>query len=181
MAEVATVARPYAEALFSLADGAGTLPQWSETLGKLAQAAGSAELQGLIGDPKLSNRQLIDLLLAPLGQTSGQAGDAAKAFVTMLVENKRVAALPSVQQIFEGLKDEREGTVETRIDSAFPLDDAQLSSLVADLEKRFKRKVRAEVQVDPELIGGVRVQVGDEVIDGTVRGRLAAMAVALKN
>jgi len=176
MAEVATIARPYAEALFSLADGSGSLSQWSETLAKLAEAAGSAELQALIGDPKLSNRQLIDLLLSPVGQT-----DAAKAFVTMLVENKRVAALPSVQQIFEGLKDEREGTIETRIDSAFPLDDGQLTGLVADLEKRFKRKIRPEVHVDPELIGGVRVQVGDEVIDGTVRGRLAAMAVALKN
>jgi F-type H+-transporting ATPase subunit delta len=177
MAEVATIARPYAEALFSLADGSGTLPQWSETLTRLAEAAGNADLQHLIGDPKLTGRQLVDLLLAPLGQ----AGDTTKAFVATLVENKRVAALPAVHEIFEGLKNDREGTLETRIDSAFPLNDAQLASLVADLEKRFKRKIRPEVHVDPELIGGVRVQVGDEVIDGSVRGRLAAMAVALKN
>lgn len=177
MAEVATIARPYAEAVFSLADSAGTLTQWSATLGKLAAVAADGEVQRLIGDPKVSGRQLVDLLLS----VAGDAGAEARNFVSALVENKRVAALPSVRDIFETLKNEREGTVDTLIETAFPLDDGQLASLVADLEQRFKRKIRPQVTVDRELIGGVRVTVGDEVIDGSVRGKLAAIAIALKN
>ena len=177
MAEVATIARPYAEAVFSLADSAGTLTQWSATLGKLAAVAADSEVQRLIGDPKVSGRQLVDLLLS----VAGDAGAEARNFVSALVENKRVPALPSVRDIFETLKNEREGTVDTLIETAFPLDDGQLASLVADLEQRFKRKIRPQVTVDRELIGGVRVTVGDEVIDGSVRGKLAAIAIALKN
>ena len=177
MAEVATIARPYAEAVFSLADSAGTLTQWSATLGKLAAVAADSEVQRLIGDPKVSGRQLVDLLLS----VAGDAGAEARNFVSALVENKRVPALPSVRDIFETLKNEREGTVDTLIETAFALDDGQLASLVADLEQRFKRKIRPQVIVDRELIGGVRVTVGDEVIDGSVRGKLAAIAIALKN
>jgi F-type H+-transporting ATPase subunit delta len=98
-----------------------------------------------------------------------------------LVENKRVTVLPSVHEQFEVLKNEREGMLDAQIDSALPLDDSQVSGLVSDLERRFKRKIRPQVRVDAELIGGVLVRVGDEVIDGSVRGKLASMAAALKN
>jgi F-type H+-transporting ATPase subunit delta len=177
MAEVATIARPYAEAAFGLADAAGALPQWSAALGRLAQAMASREVNQLLGDPKISPAQLTDLLLAVGGDSTAEMQN----FVAALVESKRVPALASVRDIFETLKNEREGTVDAKIESAFPLDDAQLASLVGDLERRFARKILAEVNVDKELIGGVRVSVGDEVIDGSVRGKLAAMATALKN
>ena len=177
MAEIATIARPYAEAVFGLADAAGELAQWSATLARLAEATSSPELNQLLGNPKITATQLIDLLLA--------VGDDSRAqmrnFLSALVESKRVPALPSVRDIFETLKNEREGTVDATVESAFPLDDAQLAVLVGDLEHRFARKIRATVSIDKELIGGVRVTVGDEVIDGSVRGKLAAMATALKN
>jgi F-type H+-transporting ATPase subunit delta len=101
--------------------------------------------------------------------------------VRVLIENRRLAALPEIRNLFEALKNEREGTVEAQIASAFPLDGEALAGLVADLEKRFKRKIQPVVSVDPGLIGGVSIQVGDEVIDGSVRGKLASMAVALKS
>jgi F-type H+-transporting ATPase subunit delta len=97
----------------------------------------------------------------------------------VLIENGRLATLPEIRELYEELKNAREGVVEALITSAYPLDSGQLSTLVAELEQRFKRKVRPQVNVDAALIGGVRMQVGDEVIDGSVRGKLAAMAVAL--
>lgn len=177
MAEIATIARPYAEAAFGLADAAGQLSQWSAALGRLAQATSSPELHQLLGNPKISASQLVDLLLAVGGDSRAEM----RNFLSALVESKRVPALASVRDIFETLKNEREGTVDAAIESAFPLDDAQLASLVGDLERRFDRKIRAQVRIDKELIGGLRVTVGDEVIDGSVRGKLAAMATALKN
>ena len=112
---------------------------------------------------------------------SGDSLDAqAQNFVRVLIENDRLSLLPEISALFESLKNEREGVVEATIDSAFPLDDAALSQLVADLERRFKRKVRPQVNVDRDLIGGALIKVGDEVIDGSVRGRLQSMASALR-
>jgi F-type H+-transporting ATPase subunit delta len=97
-----------------------------------------------------------------------------------LIENDRLSLLPEISALFDSRKNEREGVVEAQIESAFPLDDAALSQLVGDLERRFKRKVRPQVRVDRELIGGALIKVGDEVIDGSVRGRLESMASALR-
>lgn len=177
MAEIATIARPYAEAAFGLADAAGELAQWSAALGRLAEATGSPELNQLLGNPKVTEEQLTELLVS----VGGDSRPTMRNFVATLVQGKRVPALPSVRDIFEALKSEREGTVDAHIESAFPLDDAQRATLVGDLERRFARKIRVAVSVDTELIGGVRITVGDEVIDGSVRGKLAAMATALKN
>jgi F-type H+-transporting ATPase subunit delta len=116
------------------------------------------------------------------GVIAGAAGDlpaAAQNLVRVLIENGRVAALPEVRAVFETLKNEREGIVDAEIASAFALDEAQLATLVGELEARFRRKVKPRVSVDGDLIGGVTVAVGDEVIDASVRGKLAAMAAAL--
>ena len=103
----------------------------------------------------------------------------ATSFLQMLVENKRLEALPEIRDQFDTLKAEREGAIDAVIESAFPLEGADLSALVADLERRFKRKIRPQVTVVKELIGGAKVSVGDQVIDGTVRGKLEAMNAGL--
>ena len=178
MAEIATIARPYAEAAFRLAEASDSgLTQWSAALGRLAQVADATEVKHLIGNPRVSTKQLTELLVSRAGDANAQV----QKFVSALVEGNRVPALPAISVQFEALKNAKEGRVDARIDSAFEIDAAQLAALVADLEQRFKRKIRPQVHIDKELIGGVRVTVGDEVIDGSVKGKLATMSAALKN
>ncbi len=176
MAETATLARPYAEAVFRLADASGALAPWSGTLRTLAQVVSHPDMQECLAKYDLSVAQLRDLFLSlcPDGLPA-----EAKTFIGLLVEYDRLALLPEIFTQFETLKNEREGVVDARIATAFALEGAQLAGLVADLEKRFKRKINPQVSIDRDLIGGVRVVVGDEVIDGSVRGKLNAMAAGL--
>lgn len=176
MAEIATLARPYAEAVFRLADAGAALPAWSNTLRALAQAAGHPAMQECLATYDLTKAQLRELFLSLSPQ---DISAEAKNFIGLLIENDRLALLPEIFAQFETLKNRREGVVDAEISTAFELDAAQLASLVADLERRFKRKIKPKVRVEPELIGGVRVVVGDEVIDGSVRGKLNAMAAGL--
>jgi F-type H+-transporting ATPase subunit delta len=178
MAELATIARPYAEAVFALADAAGTLSTWSQWLGSLAAVANQPQIQELAGNPNVSPEQVYGVVMAPSG---GQAPAEVQNFVRVLIENRRLSALPEVRAMFEVLRHEREGVVEARIESAFPVEQDQLAKVVADLERRFKRKVNPTVAVSSDLIGGVRVTVGDEVIDASVRGKLDQMSAALKS
>jgi F-type H+-transporting ATPase subunit delta len=176
MAETATLARPYAEAVFRLADAGRTLSSWSGALRVLAQVAAHPDMQECLSKFDLTGVQLQDLFLS---LCPGDLTVETKNFVHLLIEYDRLALLPEIAGQFESLKNEREGVVDAQIASAFALEGEQLASLVTDLEKRFKRKINPQVSIDRELIGGVRVVVGDEVIDGSVRGKLDAMAAGL--
>ncbi|TAH47986.1 MAG: F0F1 ATP synthase subunit delta [Betaproteobacteria bacterium] len=177
MAENVTIARPYADAAFELARGAGALGPWSDALDRLAAVAADPTMRACINDPKLSADQLVKLVLEVVGNLSADQQN----FVRVLVDNERLQVLPEIRDLFVALKNEHEGVLEADIASAFPLDDATLTSLKSDLEARFKAKLNVQVHIDPTLIGGVRIAVGDEVIDASVRGKLANMAAALKN
>ena len=176
MAEPITIARPYAEAVFKLAEQAGALAQWSQALEAMARVARNPDMLMLIGDPKVSDEQRARIFLELCGE--GLAPEA-RNFVALLLANDRLALLPEIRELFEQQKNEREGVVEAEISSAFALDDDQLRSLVADLDRRFSRRVNPHVAVDRDLIGGVKIVVGDTVIDGSVRAKLAGMSAAL--
>ncbi|WP_345793634.1 F0F1 ATP synthase subunit delta [Thauera sp. JM12B12] len=177
MAENVTIARPYADAAFELARGAGALGPWSEALDRLALVAADPSMKACFTDPNLSVDQLYKLTLDVAGDLNAEQQN----FIRVLVENERLQVLPEIRDLFVALKNEHEGVLEAEIASAFPLDDAALAALKADLEARFKVAVNVTVTIAPELIGGVRIAVGDEVIDASVRGKLANMAAALKN
>jgi F-type H+-transporting ATPase subunit delta len=177
MAELATIARPYAEALFSVAEG-GDLAGWSALVQELGQVARLPELMSVVSSPKVSRAQIVDLLLAAVKSPSKDAPQA-KNFVRMLVDNHRLSLLPEIAVQFDELKNAREGAADALIVSAFPLQEAQLTDLVASLTRKFGRKLKPTVEVDPSLIGGVRVTVADEVLDTSVRARLADMRTAL--
>ena len=177
MAEPTTVARPYAEAAFKLADQAGALAKWSEMLAALAQVGADARVRAAVADPNLSDAKVAGVFLSIL---SGRLDGQAENFVRVLAENNRLELLPDIRMQFEALRNEREGVVEAEVQSAFELSAAQLSDLVQRLEKKTGRKVRAKVSVDRELIGGVKVVLGDKVIDGSARAQLGALETALK-
>ena len=177
MAEPSTIARPYAEAAFKLADSQGKLADWSGVLANLASVAADQRVRASVGDPNQSAAKVAGLFISILaGKLSGEAEN----FVRVLAENGRLDVLTEIKTQFEALKNEREGTVEAEVISAFEMDKAQVADLVARLEKKTGRKVKAKVSVDKSLIGGVKVVIGDKVIDGSARAQLAALETALK-
>ena len=174
MAELATIARPYAEALFkaSQADLEGTAG-WLEPL---ASVAADDQLQQLAGNPNIRPQQLYDLIASVLKQPLPSAG---MNFLRTVIDNERLTALPEIATQFRALKNGRSGSSDAVIYSAFPIDASALVAVAPALEKRFGRKLNLTVQEDPSLIGGVRVVVGDEVLDTSVKARLEQMKVAL--
>ena len=177
MAEPSTVARPYAEAVFKLADAAGALPKWSEALSALAGVAADARVREVIVDPNISDAKVAGLFISVL---AGRLTGDAENLVRVLAENRRLELLPEIHSQYEKLRNEREGVVEADVYSAFELTEAQTADLVQRLEKKTGRKVKARVQLDKALIGGVKVVLGDKVIDGSARAQLGALENALK-
>ncbi len=177
MAELSTIARPYAEAVFASAVEAQSLAAWQEILDRLALVASDASVQSSVSDPRLPVAQQVELFAAFVPD----ADPGVRNFLTVLADNARLTALPEIAAQFRDLKASREGSADAIVVSAYPLDDADLGRLVETLEKRFGRKIKPQVSVDNALIGGVTVRVGDEVIDASVRGQLAAMDTALRN
>jgi F-type H+-transporting ATPase subunit delta len=177
MAETVTVARPYAEAAFRAAEEAGALDAWSARLQRLALVASDPEAIEVIGNPKLSVEQASQFFNAFVEDTDAVFGN----FVRVLAENERLALLPEIAALFEASKAVKAGVREAVVETAFPLSDANLKTLKPQLEAHFKSNLELSCVVDADLIGGVRVLVGDQVLDASVRGKLDAMAVALKN
>jgi F-type H+-transporting ATPase subunit delta len=176
MAEPVTIARPYAEAAFRLARDNGTLAAWSDMLALLDRVIGDAQARAVIDDPNVPAQQLEGFIL-------GIAGDRldgpARNMVQVLIQNGRLEMLPHIRAVYEDLRREHEGVLEVRIVTALPMSEDQVRELVSRLEAKHQRKVSAKVDTDPDLIGGVRLLIGDKVIDATVRGKLDAMAAAL--
>jgi len=178
MAEVSTLARPYAEAVFRIADAGGKLGEWSAMLSNLAHVSANPAISAVIHDPNQSAPKVAGTIIHVL---SGKLTGEAENLVRVLAENRRLELLPEIASQYETLKNEREGVVEAQITSAFPLADAQLAELVSGLEKRTGKRVKPLVSIDSELIAGVRVVIGDKVIDGSARAQLTALEAALKH
>lgn len=177
MAELTTIARPYAEAAFRLARDGNELPAWSEMLRFASSVVADARVAAALDNPKLNAGDKETLVLSVCGERLNALG---RNFIRVLIGADRVALLPQIAGLFDALKNDTDGVAKARIDSAFPLTDAQLGELKASLEKHFGKKIEATVNVDPTLIGGARISVGDTVIDASVEAQLHAMATQLR-
>jgi F-type H+-transporting ATPase subunit delta len=176
MAEIATVARPYAEALFKSALERGSLAAAADGLAFVAATERDPQMRSALSNPRVSARQKKELFAAVAGE---RMGEEVRNLVGVLVENRREVLIGSIAEQFEELKREHEKVLRARITSAQPLDDSQRADIVAALEKRYGKRIEAELDVDPQLLGGARVQVGDQVINASVRDALAQVAAAL--
>jgi F-type H+-transporting ATPase subunit delta len=179
MAELATIARPYAEALFRSAGAESS--SLTAGLSALASLAESPELRLFADSPKVQPAQVFEIMAGVAqGQGQGAALDGKLGnLLRAVIDNGRLAALPEVAAQFQALANASSGVSDALIYSAFPIDAGQLGEVVGALEKRFARKLNPQVQIDPALIGGIRVVVGDEVLDTSVKARLEQMKAAL--
>jgi F-type H+-transporting ATPase subunit delta len=177
MAEPSTVARPYAEAVFRLADAAGALAPWSAMLASLATVGADDRVRAAVADPHFSDAQAAGVFISIL---SGKLNAEAENLVRVLAENKRLDLLPEIRTQYDLLKNEREGVIEATVFTAFALSDEQAADLVQRLEKKTARRIKPRFEVDASLIAGVKVVLGDKVIDASARAQLAALEAALK-
>ena len=177
MAELTTIARPYAEAAFRLAREGNALPVWSQMLRLLATVISDPKVAVTLDNPGLTAGNKEALLLSLCGDRLDPQG---RSFVRVLVEADRVGVVPQIASQFESLKDDADGLARAQIDSAFPLSDAELAELKNALERHFGKKIETSVNVDPALIGGARITVGDTVVDGTIEAQLSTMATHLR-
>ena len=175
MAELATLARPYAEALFK-SISSNDYESVSAQLAALAQVAADEGLQAFAGNPRATVEQVYGVIVA---STKTELGSRLQNLLRVVIENGRLTALPEVAAQFEVLVNTQSGSADATVYSAFPIEPADLSAVVATLEKRFARKLNVSVVLAPELIGGIRVVVGDEVLDTSVKARLEQMKQAL--
>ena len=177
MAELPTIARPYAEALFAAAraDLSQAAP-WQSALDALAALVADTGVASLLSNPQISDARRYELLT---GLTNQALPSQIAELLKLIIENGRLAALPEVAEQFRTLVNESQGVAQCIIESAFPVGSEDLASLVAALRRRFPLNLKPEVRVDPQLIGGVRVTVGDRVLDNSVRARLRAMQAQL--
>ena len=176
MAEQTTIARPYALAVFSLAEEQNDLKSWSETLQLAAAIASDADMQGLIKNPSVDKERLAAVFIDICGK---KITDQAKNLINVLVENGRMAELPEIARQYEVLKAEAESTVQAEITAAFDVSAAQQKAIIAALKKRLGRDVTLTCKTDDTLLGGAIIRAGDLVIDGSVAGQLEKLTTAL--
>ena len=176
MAEISTIARPYAVAAYKLGREQKALGKWSEMLGFAAAVASDAQIKAYIQDPKVVSDDLLATFLKVCGDKLNENG---QNLIKVLVEYGRLSILPEISSAFEALKAQDEGTLDAEIIAAAKISAADTKDLVKRLEAKFGKKIEASVSVDPEIIGGIKIIVGDTVIDASVKGQLQNLAYTL--
>ena len=176
MAEISTIARPYAVAAYKLGSEQKALAQWSEMLAFASAVVNDAQMKAYIENPKVVSSDLQDTFLKISGSNLNESG---QNLIKVLVEYGRLSILPAIASAFEALKAQDEGTLDAQIIAATNLSAAEVKDLVKRLEAKFGKKIEATVSVDEEIIGGIKIIVGDTVIDASVKGQLQNLAYAL--
>lgn len=176
MAELLTLARPYAKAAFAYASEQGATDNWSNALQVLSAAVQDEAFSAYLNRPELTPAEKVDLFAKVLGEHQNQA---VSNFLTLLADNDRLLLLPEIAAEYEQLKSQNNNTVDVVIESAFPLTSVQEQLLTHALEKRFNSAVQVSVEVNPALIAGVVIHAGDQVIDDSALNKLEKMRTRL--
>ena len=178
MAELKTVARPYAKAAFEVAREQGQMSQWADMLSILASVTSEPKLDAALGNPAFSAEEKANALADVCAEAVSEQG---KAFLLTLAVNKRLTLIPAISELFQQFKLNFEKAVDVEFTSAFELSAEQAQTLAASLAKKLDRTVNLTSETDASLIGGVVIRTGDLIIDGSVRGKLAKLAEAINS
>lgn len=172
MLENATVARPYATAVFEQARETGQVAEWSDLLALLSLLVSDPDLRGLIFNPRVTRQQLQELIFEIGGDVFSDAG---RNLVKTLVQAERLQYAPYIKDLYERKRADAEGKVEVEVVTAYELDRRQQDDLAAAMAKRLGKQVQLTTSIDAFLIGGVVIRAGDSIIDASLRGRLAEL------
>jgi F-type H+-transporting ATPase subunit delta len=178
MAELSTIARPYAKAAFEYARDSKQLSQWAEELATAAAVTADKGVQAALNDPALTVEDQVRMLCDVCGDA---LGTQTRNFIAVLASNKRLLLLPEIHALFAQYKANQEKSVDVEVISAFDLADAARDTLAEVLGKKLERQVKVRTTTDSNLLGGVLIRAGDLVIDGSVRGRLNKLAAAINS
>ena len=177
MAEISTIARPYAQAVFDLAKEQKKLKAWSETLSLLSQVVDDDAVKSVINDSKVLDTDREKLILDICKKNISKEGEN---FIKLLIENKRLLILPFISETFENLKANEEGSVTANIVVATKITKKETDEIIKNLEKKLNKKIEATVEIDQSILGGSLITVGDTVIDASVKGQLESLAFSMK-
>jgi F-type H+-transporting ATPase subunit delta len=177
MAELATIARPYAQAVFSLAQATSSLAEWSEMLGLLAEVVKNETIRDLLRSKRIERQQLTGLLLAI---SDGHLRDEGKSLLKILADNHKLILLPEISRQYEQLKAAQEGYISVEVVSTYAVKAQHKQQITDALQKRLGKEVKIETQIDRRLLGGWLIRIGDQVLDLTVRGRLQQIGAELR-
>ena len=177
MAEISTIARPYAQAVFDLAKEQSQLQVWSDTLSLLSHVVEDEAVKSVINDSKLLDTDKEKLILDICKKNINKEGEN---FVKLLIENKRLLILPFISETFENLKANEEGSVTANIVVATKITKKETDEIIKNLEKKLNKKIEATVEIDQSILGGSVITVGDTVIDASVKGQLESLAFSMK-
>lgn len=172
MLEKTTIARPYAQAVFELAQESGAVAEWSSALDLLKRIVADPQMRVLFNNPKVKDQQLQDLVIEIAGD---ELSPQARNFVKILVAASRLQYAKQIAELFDSMRAEAEGTVDVEVSAAFELDQAQQDAIAKGISSRLGKQVSINVSIDESLIGGAIIRAGDSVIDASVRGRLTKL------
>ena len=176
MNSYSVIARPYAQAVFEMANDQGQLDEWSESLNTLSDIVKHPDLMKLINDPRIGRDQICNLVLELGGESFNKS---IGNLIRILSHYRRLPAVPAIARQYETLRAQEEGIVEAELETAYELGEQQKSNIIATLEHKLNRRVRLTTEVNENLIGGAVIRTGDWVIDGSIRGRLDQLSSSL--
>ena len=178
MSTLATLARPYAKAAFELAQSQQSLAAWDDMLTLASEIATDDSMAGLIESPHVTNAQVVGIIT----DAAGDAFDKRFAdYLSVLATNGRLPLLPEITTLYRAFREEAEKRLSVKVVSAVALDDHQAGRMREALAKRFECEIELNNEIDAGVIGGAVVYAGDQVIDGSLRGRLNKLSNSLAN